>query len=297
MYPAPFNYHRPGTLLDAIGLLTKYGDNAKVIAGGQSLIPMLKLRMGDMNEMIDISRLPDLAHIEQQGNTLHIGALARHAQIAASDVAAQIPLLVECAGGIADKQVRNMGTIGGGLSIADPSGDWPCGLRTLDASVVCTSRDGNRTVSIADLILDSYTTSLASDELITEIQVPIPPANTGSAYVAFKRAASCYPTASAGVVVTMTDGKCDNIRIVLGAADSVPVVSEAAETMLRGNELSTELLEQAAETIVSMSSPTPDARGSEEFKRAMLRSLVVESAQRAIARSRGERVSGGHRYA
>lgn len=297
MYPAPFNYHRPETLQDAIGLLAQFGDGAKVLAGGQSLIPMLKLRMGDMNELIDISRLPDLATIEQQGSTLHIGALARHAQIAASDVAEQIPLLRECAGGIADKQVRNMGTIGGSISIADPSGDWPCGLRTLDATVICTGTNGSRTVSIADLILDSYTTSLASDELITEIQIPVPPPDSGSAYVAFKRAAAAYPTATAGVLLTMKDGVCERIRIALGAADTKPVVSEEAEAMLLGKELHRDLLEQAAEAIVSASSPTADARGSEEFKRAMLRSLVVESAERAIARSQGEKISAGHRYA
>lgn len=297
MYPAPFNYHRPETLQDAIGLMAKFGDDARVIAGGQSLIPMLKLRVGDMDELIDIGRLPGLASIELRGNTLHIGALARHAQIAASDVAAQIPLLRDCGGGIADKQVRNLGTIGGSVGIADPSGDWPCGLRTLDATVVCSGSSGSRSVAIADLLVDSYTTSLASDELVTEIQIPVPPANSGSAYVAFKRAASCYPTATVGVSLTMNDGVCERIRIALGAADSVPVVSEEAEAMLRGKELNKDLLQQAAEVIVSASSPVADARGSADFKRAMLRSLVVESAERAIARSHGEKIAGGHRYA
>ena len=121
MYPAPFNYHRPDSLQDAIGLLTKFGDRAKLLAGGQSLIPVLKLRMGDMDELIDISRLPNFANIERRGDTVHIGAMARHAQIAASDVARQIPLLGECGGGIADKQVRSLGTIGGSVSMADPS--------------------------------------------------------------------------------------------------------------------------------------------------------------------------------
>ncbi len=297
MYPAPFNYHRPATLDDALGLLAKLRDDANVLAGGQSLIPMLKLRLGDTDEIIDIGRLPNLAHIEQRGDTLHIGALARHADIAASDIAGQIPLLQECAGGIADKQVRNMGTIGGGVSIADPSGDWPCALQTLGASVVCTSARGQRSVTVEDLILDSYTTSLAPDEIITEVQVPMPPANSGSAYVAFKRAAPCYPTATAGVLITMADGKCVQVRLAIGGAGSTPVRSAEAEAVLRDSDMSEDTLAQAADIIVSSSSPPPDARGSEEFKRAMLRSLVIEAAERSVARSRGASVTGGHRYA
>ena len=297
MYPAPFNYHRPENLQAAIGLLSRFGDEASIMAGGQSLIPMLKMRIGDVAELVDIGHLPDLDHIEQRGDTLHIGALATHANIAASEVASVIPLLAECGGGIADRQVRNMGTIGGGVSVADPSGDWPTGLRTLDANLVLTDPGGNRTVSIADFILDAYTTCVDTGELVTEIQIPLPPAGSGSAYVAFKRAAPAYPTASAGIALTMEGNTCTAVRIALGAAAPVAVVSAEAEALLRGKEINRELLESAAETIVAASEPPPDARGSEVFKRAMLRKLVVEAAERAIARCRGEKVSGGHHYA
>lgn len=297
MYPAPFNYHRPESLQAAIALLSKFGDDASVMAGGQSLIPMLKMRIGEMAELVDIGHLPDLNHIEQRGETLHIGALATHAQIAASEVAAIIPLLVECGGGIADRQVRNMGTIGGGVSVADPSGDWPTGLRTLDAKLVLTGPAGSRTVSISNFILDAYTTCLKVDELVTEIQIAVPPAGSSSAYVAFKRAAPAYPTASAGVQLTLDGGICTAARIALGAAAPVAVVSDAAEAQLVGKEISRELLESAAETVVAASEPPPDARGSEAFKRAMLRKLVVEAGERAVARCRGENVSGGHHYA
>jgi carbon-monoxide dehydrogenase medium subunit len=297
MYPAPFNYHRPETLQDAIGLLAKLGDDGQAIAGGQSLIPMMKLRMGSAAELVDIGRLPGLDYIEQRGDTIHIGALAKHADIAASDVTGQIPMLRDCGGGIADKQVRNMGTIGGGTAIADPSGDWPCCLRVLDADIVCTGSGGSRTVNIGDFIVDSYTTVLRNDELITEIQIKVPPANAAGAYVAFKRAAASYPSATAGVLLTMNDGVCDQARIALGAAGSTTVVSPEAEAMLRSKTPDGELLKQVAETIVAASSPSADARGSENFKRAMLRSLVVEAAERALARSRGEQVKGGHRYA
>jgi len=297
MYPAPFNYHRPETLQEAIGLMAKLGDDAQAIAGGQSLIPMMKLRVGTAPEIIDIGRLPNLDYIELRGSTLHIGALAKHADIAASDAAGQIPMLRDCAGGIADKQVRNMGTIGGGTAIADPSGDWPCCLRVLGADIVCTGPSGSRTVNIAEFITDSYTTVLANDELVTEIRIKLPPANGSSAYVAFKRAASAYPTATAGVLLTMNDGVCEQARIALGAAGSTAVVSAEAESMLQGKQPDNELLKQVAETIVAESSPAADARGSEQFKRAMLRSLVIDAAERALARSRGEQVKGGHRYA
>lgn len=297
MYPAPFNYHRPENLQAAIGLLARFGDEASIMAGGQSLIPMLKMRIGDVAELVDIGHLPGLDHIEQRGDTLHIGALATHANVAASEVASVIPLLAECGGGISDRQVRNMGTIGGGVSVADPSGDWPTGLRTLDANLVLTGPAGSRTVSIRDFIVDAYTTCLDTAELVTEIQIALPPAGSSSAYVAFKRAAPAYPTASAGIALTMEGNTCTAVRIALGAAAPVTVVSDEAEALLRGKEINRELLESAAEVIVAASEPPPDARGSEAFKRAMLRKLVVEAAERAIARCKGEQVSGGHHYA
>ena len=297
MYPAPFNYHRPDTLQAAVALLSRFGDDASVMAGGQSLIPMLKMRIGEMTELVDIGHLPDMDHIEQRGQTLHIGALATHAQVAASEAASVIPLLAECGGGIADRQVRNMGTIGGGVSVADPSGDWPTGLRTLNASLLLTGPEGSRTVSITEFILDAYTTCLGAGELVTEIQITLPPAGSSSSYVAFKRAAPAYPTASAGVQLTLDGNICTAVSIALGSASSVAVVSTEAEALLVGQEINRELLEAAAKAIVATSEPPPDARGSEAFKRAMLQKLVIEAGERAIARCHGEKISGGHLYA
>lgn len=297
MYPAPFQYYRPDSLQEAIKLLNKFGDDAKVLAGGQTLLPMLKMRLGDMSYLIDIGRLPGLSHIEQRGDTVYIGALATHADIAASSVATTIPLLKDCGGGIADKQVRNRGTIGGGLSVADPSGDWPTGLRTLDTTVVCTGPEGERKVAIADFVIDSYTADLKDGELVTEVQIKVPPANSGGAYLAFKRAAPAYPTSTAAVQLTMDGDTCKDIRMALGASASKAVVCEDAENLLRGQALTRENMEKAAEMIVAASEPPADARGSEEFKRAMLRSIVVEAIERALARSKGEEIKGGHRYA
>jgi carbon-monoxide dehydrogenase medium subunit len=297
MYPAPFNYHRAASLEDALRVLDRFGEDAILLAGGQSLIPMMKLRMGEFPQILDIGRLKDLSYVEQRGSTLHIGALARHAQIASSDAAARFPILQDVAGGIADKQVRTMGTIGGGISIADASGCWPCGLRTVGATVVATSPAGSRQIAIGDFILDSYTTCLASNEIVTEIQIPLPDGATGGAYVAFKRSASAYPTVAAGVLLSMTGDTCGQGRIVLGGAGSTTINSADADAMLAGQVINDDILSRAAEAVVAESSPPPDARGSEAFKRAMLKSLVLEAGQRALARANGEHINKGHRYA
>ncbi len=297
MYPAPFNYHRPETLQEAIALLQKFGNDAKVLAGGQTLLPMLKMRMGDMSDLIDISRLPNLNYVEKRGDTFHVGALVTHAEAAASELGEEIALIRDCAGGIADKQVRSRGTIGGGLSVADPSGDWPTGLHALDTTVVCTGPNGTRSLPIAEFIVESYTTALGDGELVTEVQIKAPTANSGGAYTAFKRAAAAYPTSTVAVQLTLDGDKVAAIKIALGASGTKAVTSEEACKLLKGKPLSEESLVKAADIIVAGANPPPDARGSEEFKRAMLRKLVVETAQRAAARARGEAVKGGHIYA
>lgn len=297
MYPAPFNYHRPATLQEALQLLTRFEGEATVLSGGQSLIPMMKLRVGEFSDVVDIGRLPGMSHIERRGNTVHIGALARHAQIASSDIAQQLPLLRDIAGGIADKQVRTMGTIGGGISIADPVGCWPCGLRTLRASVVCSGPKGTRSITVDDFILGSYTTTMETDEIVTEIQFAVPPGSHGGAYVAFKRAAPAYPTVAAGVMLELDGDTCSRVRIVLGGAGTTTIVSDEAEAILVGKTVTDTQLQQAGDAIVAAAAPSPDARGTESFKRVMLRSLVVEAGQRALARARGEQIKGGHRYA
>ena len=297
MYPASFNYHRPATLQEALRLLKQFAGEATIMSGGQSLVPMMKLRVGEFSDVVDIGRLPGLSHIEQRGNTVHIGALARHAQIASSDIAQQLPLLRDIAGGIADKQVRSMGTIGGGISIADPVGCWPCGLRTLRANVVCTGPGGNRTISVDDFILGSYATSMETDEIVTEIQFTVPQGSHGGAYVAFKRAAPAYPTVAAGLMLELDGDTCSRVRIVLGGAGTTTIVSDEAEAILVGKAVTETQLQRAGEAIVAAAAPSPDARGTELFKRAMLRSLVVDAGQRALARARGEKIKGGHRYA
>ena len=297
MYPAPFRYHRPATLDSAITLLSELGEGARPLAGGQSLIPILKMRMDEPADLVDIGRLAELMHIRKENGRVCIGALATHARIAASDVADDIRIIHDCAGRIGDPQVRALGTIGGSVSIADPSSDWPALLHALDAEIVCKGRAGSRKVRIQDFIQDSYTNSLADAELVTEIQFPLPPAHSGGAYLGFKKAAPAYPAASVGVQLTLTAGNiCHDIRLVLGAAGPTPVTSKQVEQSLVGQPLTDNKLQQAAEALVELSDPPTDARGSADFKRVILRSLFMRAAQIAIQRARGEHISGSHDY-
>ena len=297
MYPAPFRYHRPATLGSALTLLAELGESARPLAGGQSLIPILKMRMDEPSDLVDIGRLAELAYIRKEGDRYCIGALATHARIAASAAAAEIPVLHDCAANIADPQVRTLGTIGGSVSIADPSSDWPALLHLLDAEIVCRGLQGSRTVSIRDFITDSYSTSLVDGELVTEIRIPVPPANSGGAYLGFKKAAPAYPAASAGVQLTLTAGNiCQAVRLVLGAAGPVPVTAPDLEQSLVGQPLTDEKLQQAATALVDLSDPPTDARGSAEFKRVMLRSLLLRAAHTAMQRAKGENVKGSHEY-
>ncbi|MFT6366046.1 MAG: carbon-monoxide dehydrogenase medium subunit [Halioglobus sp.] len=280
-----------------MGLLTKFGNDARIMAGGQSVIPMMKLRMGDASELVDIGRLPDLSYVKIEGSTLHIGALATHASIAASDAARKVHLVAETAGGIADRQVRSMGTIGGGLSVADPSGCWPTSLSALDAVIQVFGPRGHRSIAMADFLVDSYVTALETGELITSIDIPLPSQGTASAYLAFKRSASAYPTVSCGVQLSMAGDSCSAARLVLGGAGPTAVLSAPADASLVGGSINAETLEKAADIILAAAEPPPDARGSVDFKLAMLKDLLVEAGLRAFARSQGEEIVGGHRYA
>ncbi len=188
-------------------MLGQLGEGAKLLAGGQSLIPLLKLRFANPAHLVDLNFIADTSCIKENGGALRFGAMTRHAEIEHSDLARKIPVLHDCAAGIADVQVRNRGTIGGSLAEADPSGDWANALITLETTVHCLGPNGARKVALKDFILDAYTTVLAHDELVTEVEVKIPPKGSGGAYLAFKRAAPVYPTASTAVQLTM-EGDC-----------------------------------------------------------------------------------------
>lgn len=297
MYPAPFRYHRPATLADAIRLLSELGEGARPLAGGQTLIPILKLRMDEPSDLVDIGRLPNLAYIKQDNGQICIGALATHAHIARSPVATRVPIVRDCAVGIADAQVRARGTIGGSVCAADPANDWPSLLHTLDAEIVCRGPKGERRLAIKDFIKDSYTTALENAELVTEIRFRMPEGRSGGAYIGFKKAAPAYPAAAVGMQLRMSDDEiCEDVRLVLSAVGPKAVTSEEAESVLRGKALTQENLKKAAEAIIAASDPPSDARGSADFKRAVLRSLFMKAAETARRRCGGMQIEGIHDY-
>ena len=203
MYPRPFHYHRARSLIEATAMLAQLGEDAKLLAGGQSLIPLMKLRFANPRHLVDLNFVSGTSYIQEENGTVKFGALTRHSEIENSHIAEHFPILHDCAAGIADVQIRNRGTIGGSLAEADPSGDWATVLLTQKTDVRCLSPRGERTIALADFITDAYTTLLEHDELVREVMVKKPDKSSGGAYLAFKRSAPVYPTASAAVQLTM----------------------------------------------------------------------------------------------
>ncbi len=238
-----------------------------------------------------------LSDIQSHNGELRFGALARHTDIEMSDAAAAIPILHDCAAGIADVQVRNQGTIGGSLAEADPSGDWGATLLALETSLQCAGPQGERSIKLEEFIKDAYTTALAHDELVREIIVKKPPRNSGGAYLAFKRSAPVYATVSAGVQVTL-DGKdiCKDIRVVLGCVGLTVIHATRAEDELRGKKIDGKAIQRAAEAAREAAEPQSDMRGSADYKRMLVAALVKRALGIAMRRARGERVEAEHEY-
>src|ERR1700686_3145451 len=297
MYSRSFHYHRAGSLKEAVSMLGQLGEGAKFLAGGQSLIPLLKLRFANPEHLVDLNFIPGTSFIKEDSGALHFGAMTRHAEIEHSALARRIPVLHDCAAGIADVQVRNRGTIGGSLAEADPSGDWTNALITLDTTVHCLGPGGARKIALNDFIKDAYTTALAHDELVTEVEVKIPPKGSGGAYLAFKRSAPVYPSASAAVQLTLTGDVCQDAAIALGCVGLTAIRATKAEASLRGKNLNDKTISTAAEAARSVADPQADMRGSVDYKRQLVVALVKRAIQIAARRARGEQVEGSHLYA
>ncbi len=278
-------------------MLSQLGEEAKLLAGGQSLIPLMKLRFANPRHLVDLNFISGTSYIKDERGTLRFGALTRHAEIEASAAAAKIPILHDCAAGIADVQVRNRGTIGGSLAEADPSGDWATVLMTLSTDVRCLGKKGARTVRLPDFIRDAYTTALAHDELVIEVMVKMPPKGSGGAYLAFKRSAPVYPTASAAVQLTMEGDTCKDAAIAMGCVGLTAIKAKEAETVLRGQRVTDKTISAAVEAARAAADPQPDMRGSAAYKRTLAGALVKRAIEIAVRRARGERVEVGHIYA
>ena len=298
MYPRPFHYHRAGSLEEAVTLLAQLGEEAKLLAGGQSLIPLMKLRLASPAHLVDLNFVAGLCYVRDDGGDLRFGALARHADIEASSAARRVPILHDCAAGITDAQVRNRGTLGGALAEADPSGDWATTLLTLSTRVVCVSPTGERSVPLGEFITDAYTTVLSPSELVREIIVQAPPSRSGGAFLALKRAPPVYATASAAVHLTLgDDDTCAEVGIALGAVGLTAIKATDAEAELRGKQLTPEAIAGAVEAARTMADPQTDMRGSVDYKRHLIGVLVQRALELAVRRARGEEVEVGHIYA
>jgi carbon-monoxide dehydrogenase medium subunit len=289
MIPASFDYHAPGSLPEALALLSKYGDDAKVLSGGQSLLPLLKLRLGQTGHLIDIGRIPGLEYIREDGGMLRIGGRTRESMLERSElVQARYPILVDTAKVIADPLVRNMATVGGNLAHGDPGNDHPATMLALGAQVVATSPRGERVIPITQFFLGLFRTALRPDEVLTEIRIPVPPARSGGAYVKLERKVGDYATAAAAVQVTLdTKGGFERVGLGLTNVGPTPIKATDAETFLVGKRPDAATLTEAAQRASRAAAPSADRRGSVEYKRDMARVLTGRALTIAIERAGG----------
>jgi aerobic carbon-monoxide dehydrogenase medium subunit len=275
MLPSSFEYHRADTLEEAMALLAQYGDDAKVLAGGQSLIPMMKLRFAAPGHLIDVNRIPGLDGIEERDGVLHIGALVRHNQLAASDVVkTKHPTIAATAPQISDPLVRNLGTIGGSLSHADPAGDLGSTMLATGASVVLTSSRGERVLPVSEFLVDTFTTAAEPDELMTKIRVPTPPPRSGGTYLKLERKVGDWATVGVAVALTLSNGSIRRAGIALTGVGLKNLEATDADSALVGSEPTDDAFAEAGRRAAAIASPVSDVRGSEEYKRHIVEVYV-----------------------
>jgi len=283
MIPSSFDYESPATIEDAIGLLEKYGDEAKILSGGHSLIPMMKLRFASPEYLIDINNIPGLSYIKEEGGIVKIGALVREADVEHSDLLKRhFPIFADVTKEIADPSVRNRATVAGNLAHGDAANDQPAVMLALRASVVITGSAGSRIVPIDEFFFGFYSTAIQPNEILTEIQIPVPPKGTGSAYHKLERKVGDYATAGVGVQLTLdAKGVCTAIGIGLTNVNPVPRRATRSEAALVGKTISDETIAEAAKYASEDCNPSSDLRGSEEYKRAMVAVLVKRMVKKA----------------
>ena len=286
MIPGTFDYFAPSTLEEATRLLEQHGPDAKLLAGGHSLIPLMKLRLAAPGVLVDLNGISDLAGIEERGDHLRIGAMTRHAQLEASElISDRYPLIADAAAVIADPLVRNRGTIGGSLAHADPAGDLASVMTSLRAELVVVGPGGERTVPIDDFLVGLFTTALEPNEVLTEIRVPSPNGGSGGAYEKLERKVGDFATVAIAVQLTVRDGTCQEAGIALTAVGPTNLRARQAEDSLRGGSLDEQSLRAAADLAAQEAQPAADLRGSEEYKRDMVRVLTLRALRRALERA------------
>jgi carbon-monoxide dehydrogenase medium subunit len=289
MIPAPFDYHAPGSLAEAVALLGRYGDQAKVLSGGQSLLPLLKLRMGAAGHLVDIGRIPGLEYIKEEGGFLKIGGRTKESALERSDlIRTKYPILHDTSLVIADPLVRNRATVGGNLAHADPANDHPATMIALGAEVTATGPQGARTIPIDKFFTGIFSTALAPNEILTEIRVPVPPSRSGGAYVKLERKVGDFATTASAVQVTLgADGSIERVGIALTAVGPTPIRAAEAERFLQKKKPDAKTIGEAARLAGQAASPSADRRGSVEYKREMARVLTARALAKAVERAGG----------
>ena len=282
MYPGRFVYHAPGTLDEALSTLDRYGDDAKLLAGGQSLIPLMKLRFAVPAALVDINRIEGLDGLSQEGGELRIGALVRHKTCERSELLrGRWGVLGDAAPQISDPIVRNSGTVAGSLAHADPQGDWGSALLAADARVVVQRSGGRREISLEDFFLGPFTTALEPQEMVTEVRVPDPGPRAAGTYLKLERKVGDFATVGVAVHLSFDNGTVRRSGIALTAVGPRNLRAHAAEAALDGRPLDDDRIREAARLAAEEAQPRDDARGSAEYKRNVVRVFVERGLRKA----------------
>jgi aerobic carbon-monoxide dehydrogenase medium subunit len=286
MIPGPFSYHRPATVADAVKLLSTLGDDARPLAGGHSLVPMMKLRLATPEHLIDLHGIDGLKGIRRDGDNIVIGAMTtQHDLLASNEIAKSLPILHETALLIADPQVRYRGTVGGNVANGDPGNDMPALMMTLGANYRLEGPSGGRDIAASEFYQGAYFTALEPGELLTAISVPAPAAGHGYAYEKLKRKVGDYATAAAAVVLTMAGGKVATCSIGLTNLSETPLLATDAAKAVIGTSLDPATLKKAADAATAIMSPAADARGPVEYRKHVGGIMVTRALTRAAAKA------------
>ena len=287
MIPPAFEYLRPSTIPEAIGFLQQYGDDAKILSGGQSLIPMMKFRLARPAYLIDINRIAGLSYIREEGGYLKIGALTREAELEHSPlIQSRFPIIQDTTRVVADPQVRNLATLAGNLAHGDPANDHPATMLSLGAKIAATGPKGERVIPIEEFFITLFTTALKPDEIVTEIRIPLPLPRSGGGYFKLERKVGDFATAAVAAQLTLdASGVCQQAGIGLTNVGPTPLKARTAEEFLRGKKLDDANIRQAAQLGSEEAQPSADLRGPVEYKRGLVKELAVRALSRAAERA------------
>ncbi len=287
MIPAAFEYHAPTSIIEASALLARLGEDAKILSGGQSLIPLMKLRLANPQHLVDINGIPGLSFIREAEGFLRIGALTRESDLEESElIRTRYPLIHDTSQVIADPVVRNLATIGGNLAHADPANDHPATMLAAGAEIVAASGGGERRLPIESFFTGPFATALKADEILTEIRVPVPAAKSAGAYLKVERKVGDFATAAVAVQITLAaNDVCSRIGIGLTNVGLTPIKAGKAEGALRGQRLDDKAIKEAARLAADAAQPAADLRGPVEYKKDLVRVLTVRALHRALERA------------